>query len=56
MARAKGVTTKNVYIEVPDDLWARIKIHCFETKQTLKKYVTSLIEKSLKGGIGERGR
>jgi len=48
MPRVKGVVTKNVYVEVSDELWAKIKIHCFNKKKTLKEFVTKLIEGALK--------
>jgi len=53
MPRTKGMTTKNVYIEVPDVLWGEIKVHCFRTKQTLKKFVTGLIEEALNDAISK---
>ena len=48
MARQKGITTKNVYIEVSDELWAKIKMYCFHKNITIKKFVTALIEKAIK--------
>ena len=48
MARKKGITTKNVYIEVSDELWAKIKTHCFHKNITIKKFVTELIERNIK--------
>lgn len=48
MARKKGITTKNVYIEVTDELWAKIKTHCFVKNITIKNFVTKLIEKVIK--------
>ena len=48
MARPEGRTTKSVYIEVSDGLWAAIKIHCFKTGETLKQFVTKAINKEMK--------
>lgn len=48
MARQKGITTKNVYIEVSDELWGKVKIICFHKQITLKRFVTDLIEKAIK--------
>lgn len=48
MPRPKGITTKSVYIEVSDELWAKVKIACFYKQKTLKEFVTELIEKSVK--------
>lgn len=48
MARPEGKTSKSVYIEVSDELWATIKIHCFNKKMTLKEFVTEAINKAIK--------
>lgn len=48
MPRPKGYISKNVYVEVSDDLWAKVKIICFKRKITLKAFVTELLEKAVK--------
>ena len=47
MPRPKGYISKNVYVEVSDDLWAKVKIICFRRKCTLKTYVTKLLERAV---------
>lgn len=48
MPRPKGYIAKNVYVEVSDDLWSKVKIICFKRKITLKKFVTELLERAVK--------
>jgi len=48
MARTKGKTTKSVYVEVSDELWAKLKVTCINKKQTLRKFLTELLEKTIK--------
>lgn len=48
MIKQKGIKTKNVYIEVSDELWSKLKIACFNRSVTIKQFVTEIIEKELK--------
>lgn len=38
----------NLFIQIPDNLHYRLKIHCIKNRIKIKKFVGELIEKSLK--------
>jgi hypothetical protein len=41
-------TQKSVYVEVNDDLWAKLKMICFKKHVTLKVFITKMVERELK--------
>lgn len=55
MARKKGTTTKSVYVEVSNEMWAKVKIVCFNRNETLKVFVTRAIEKEITKTGGKDG-
>ena len=38
---------KRVFVDLPEDLHKQLKIYCLETDQTMKQFITLLVENEL---------